>query len=94
MKTNLFEINQLSTTCLSQFGYFIKSGNECAVIDPLRDTAQIEELISKSGCTLKYIILTHFHADYVAGHFELHKKYGTTIYLGPTQEKIPKVFPP
>ena len=91
MKSENFEVTQLSTKCLSQFGYFIQSGNECAVIDPLRDTKNIEDLISKTGCSLKYIILTHFHADFVAGHFDLAKKYNCSVYIGPTEEKIPDV---
>ena len=91
MKTDNFEISQINTKCLSQFAYFIKSGNECAVIDPLRDISQIETLIESSGCTLKYVILTHFHADFVAGHFDLNKKYGTSIYIGSSGTPIPNV---
>lgn len=78
-----FEIIQLKTACLSQFGYFIKSGNECAIIDPIRDVNILEEFISKSNCQLKYIILTHFHADFIAGHFELQRKTGAKILMGP-----------
>lgn len=91
MKSDQFEIVQLETKCLSQFGYFVKSGNDCAVIDPLRDTQQVEELIQASGCALKYIILTHFHADFVAGHFDLRNKYGSSVYMGPTEEALPNV---
>ena len=91
MEKNLYEVTQLSTKCLAQFGYFIQSGKECAVIDPLRDTKNLDELIEKSGCTLSYIILTHFHADYIAGHFELKKKYGAKILIGPTEENLPSV---
>ena len=83
-----FEIVQMSTSCLSQFGYFIKSGNESAVIDPLRDLTLIEKHLEESKTTLKYIILTHFHADFVAGHYELQKKTGATILIGPTAEKF------
>lgn len=27
--------------------------------------------------------MTHYHADYIAGHLELKKKFGCEIYLGP-----------
>ena len=79
---------QISTKCLSQFGYFIKAGNECAVIDPLRDLSEVKDLILTSGCKLKYIILTHFHADFVAGHFDLQKLFGGIILMGPSDEVI------
>jgi glyoxylase-like metal-dependent hydrolase (beta-lactamase superfamily II) len=84
MQTKDFEITQLNTACLSQFGYFIKSGDECAIIDPIRDIDVLQELIIKSNCQLKYIILTHFHADFVAGHFELQRKTGAQILMGPS----------
>ena len=91
MKKEHFEITQISTKCLSQFSYFIKSGNECAVIDPLRDLSIVKDLIEESGCNLKYIILTHFHADFVSGHFDLQKLTNSQILLGPTNENLPGV---
>jgi glyoxylase-like metal-dependent hydrolase (beta-lactamase superfamily II) len=33
---------------------------------------------------LKYIFETHFHADFVSGHYELSSKTGATIVYGPT----------
>ena len=83
MQSENFEIIQLSTPCLAQFAYLIQSGNECAVIDPLRDIDEILELIEKENLKLKYIILTHFHADFVSGHFELQRKTGADILIGP-----------
>jgi glyoxylase-like metal-dependent hydrolase (beta-lactamase superfamily II) len=83
-----FNVTQISTKCLSQFGYFIQAGNECAIIDPLRDLAVVKDLILESGCKLKYIILTHFHADFVAGHFDLQKLFGGIILMGPSEEQI------
>src|SRR5213075_1376221 len=32
--------------------------------------------------TIGHVILTHFHADFVAGHLELRDRTGATIYLG------------
>src|SRR5205823_3182379 len=34
------------------------------------------------GLTIKHVILTHLHADFVAGHLELRDRAGATIYLG------------
>lgn len=91
MKHNQFEIIQFNTKCLSQFCYYIESENECVVIDPLRDFENLEETIKSRGTQLKYIILTHFHADFVAGHFELQKKFGVPIIMGPVSSPLPSV---
>ena len=34
------------------------------------------------GFEIKYVILTHFHADFMAGHIELRDKVGAKICLG------------
>jgi glyoxylase-like metal-dependent hydrolase (beta-lactamase superfamily II)/rhodanese-related sulfurtransferase len=40
----------------------------------------------KDGATIKYIFLTHFHADFVSGHVDLAQKTGATIVIGPNAE--------
>ena len=52
------EIKQLYTDCLSEAAYFITSGNEAAVIDPLRDTEIYLQLANEKGVTIKYIFET------------------------------------
>ena len=37
---------------------------------------------SGSGCRIEHVFLTHFHADFVAGHLELRERTGATIHLG------------
>jgi glyoxylase-like metal-dependent hydrolase (beta-lactamase superfamily II)/rhodanese-related sulfurtransferase len=37
---------------------------------------------SSAGCTIRHVFLTHFHADFLAGHIELRERVGATIYLG------------
>jgi len=32
-----FKVIQFATPCLSHFSYLIESGNDCVIIDPLRD---------------------------------------------------------
>ena len=39
-----------------------------------------------NGWTIKYVFLTHFHADFLAGHIELRDKTGANIYLGARAE--------
>lgn len=77
-------VEQLYTQCLAQGAYYITSGGEAAIIDPLRDVAPYLERLSRDNVVLKYIFETHFHADFVSGHLDLSKQTGATIVYGPT----------
>jgi len=69
---------------LSQASYLL--GDEerlvAAIVDPQRDIDHYLLDLDHHHLTLQYIILTHIHADFVAGHLELHKATGAGIYLG------------
>lgn len=78
-----FIVKQITTSCLSQFSYYIESGKEAIVIDPIREPDQYLTLLKERGATLKYIFETHFHADFVSGHVELYKQTGAQIVFGP-----------
>ncbi len=77
------KVEQLYTKCLAQGAYYIQSGNEAAIIDPLRETEPYIALAKENGATIKYIFETHFHADFVSGHIDLAKKTGAQIIFGP-----------
>lgn len=77
-------IEQLFTDCISEAAYFIHDGRDAAVVDPLREPYPYLQLASKHQVRIKYILLTHFHADFVSGHRELAEKTGAQIILGPT----------
>lgn len=77
-------IEQLFTDCISEAAYFIADGHEAAVVDPLTEPFPYLQLARKHQVKIKYILLTHFHADFVSGHRELAEKTGATIILGPT----------
>lgn len=79
-------VEQLFTGCLAEMAYYIESNGEVAIIDPLRETAPYIEMAKADGATIKYIFLTHFHADFVSGQVDLAKKTGATIVFGPTAE--------
>ena len=66
--------------------YYIESDKEAAIVDPLRDPQVYTELIKERGSKLKYIFLTHFHADFVSGHVDLAQKTGAQIIYGPTAQ--------
>ncbi len=76
-------IQQLYTNCLSEAAYYIESGGEAAIIDPLRDVDVYIKLATERKATIRYIFETHFHADFVSGHLELAKATGAPIIFGP-----------
>lgn len=77
------KIEQIYTGCLAQGAYYITSGNEAAIIDPLREIKPYLERAAQDGVTIKYIFETHFHADFVSGHVDLANATGATIIYGP-----------
>lgn len=79
-----YYLHQFKTKSLSEYSYYIDCNNEAAIIDPIRDVDMYLELLQKRNAKLKYIIETHFHADFVSGHLELAKKTGAPIIYGPT----------
>src|ERR1700682_3549282 len=68
--------------CLAQASYMIGSGGEAAVIDPRRDVEGYLEEAERQGLTIRHIIETHLHADFVSGHNELAERTGAKIYFG------------
>lgn len=80
------KIEQLYTGCLAEAAYYIESNGEAAIIDPLRETEPYLNTLKRSGAKLKYVLETHFHADFVSGHLDLAKATGATIVYGPTAE--------
>lgn len=78
------KIEQIYTGCLAQGAYYIESNGEAVIIDPLRETQPYLERLSKDNVQLKYILETHFHADFVSGHIDLSAKTNAPIVYGPT----------
>ncbi|AGC75432.1 glyoxylase-like metal-dependent hydrolase (beta-lactamase superfamily II) [Nonlabens dokdonensis] len=76
-------LEQYYTKCLAQGTYYIASNGEAAIIDPLREVQPYIDRAAKDGVQIKYIFLTHFHADFVSGHVDLADKTGATIVIGP-----------
>jgi len=79
-------IEQIYTGCLAQGAYYIRSGEEAVIIDPLREVQPYIDRLSEDKVKLKYILETHFHADFVSGHLDLAKKTGAQIVYGPNAE--------
>lgn len=81
-------IEQIYTGCLAQGAYYIESGGEAAVIDPLREVQPYIEKADRRKAKIKYVFETHFHADFVSGHQDLSAKTGASIVYGPTSIKM------
>lgn len=77
------KIEQLYTGCLAQGAYYIESDGEVAIIDPLREIQQYIDKAQANNSKIKYILETHFHADFVSGHVDLANKTGAKIVFGP-----------
>jgi hydroxyacylglutathione hydrolase len=75
------KIEQIYTGCLAQGAYYIESNGEA---DPLREVAPYIQKAELDGAKIKYVLETHFHADFVSGHLDLAQKTGAEIVYGPT----------
>jgi len=75
---------QFYLNCLAHASYLIgdPSTATAAVVDPRRDVEPYLEEAAQHGLQIRHVFLTHFHADFIAGHLELRDRAGATIYLG------------
>jgi hydroxyacylglutathione hydrolase len=75
---------QFYLPCLAHASYLIgdEESGTAAVIDPQRDTDQYIAFAAEHSLKIKHVLLTHLHADFVAGHLELRDREGATIHLG------------
>ena len=78
------KIQQYYLACLSHASYMITDEKTmtAAVVDPQRDVGQYLADARAGGYTIKHVFLTHFHADFIAGHIELRDAAGAAIHLG------------
>jgi glyoxylase-like metal-dependent hydrolase (beta-lactamase superfamily II)/rhodanese-related sulfurtransferase len=77
-------VKQFYLNCLAHASYFVgdERSRTAAVIDPQRDVQQYLASAADHGLTIRHVFLTHFHADFVAGHLELRDRAGARVYLG------------
>ena len=78
------KIHRYELACLSHASYMITDDTTrtAAVVDPQRDVARYLADAAAGGYSIKHVFLTHFHADFIAGHIELRDAVGATIRLG------------
>jgi glyoxylase-like metal-dependent hydrolase (beta-lactamase superfamily II)/rhodanese-related sulfurtransferase len=77
-------LEQFYLNCLAHASYLIgdETTRTAAVIDPQRDIDRYLAFADERGLRIQRVFLTHFHADFIAGHLELRDRTGATIYLG------------
>ncbi len=68
--------------CLAQASYMIGDQGEAAVVDPQRDIEEYLDEAAKQGLTIRHVIETHLHADFISGHREIAERTGASIYFG------------
>ena len=77
-------LKQYYLGCLAHASYLIadEASGLAAVVDPQRDVEQYLSDAAALDCRIAHVFLTHFHADFVAGHLELRERAGASIHLG------------
>src|SRR5580698_4897603 len=70
--------------CLAHASYLLADEDSATavVVDPQRDIQQYVDDAEQRGFAIRHVFLTHFHADFVAGHLELRDRTGAIIHLG------------
>ena len=74
--------------CLSHASYLVgdTSTGVAAVVDPQRDVSEYLADAEAHGLTIRYVLETHFHADFLSGHLELAAATGASIGYGRAAE--------
>ncbi len=81
-------LKQYYLGCLAHASYLIgdEESGVAIIVDPQRDIHQYVTDAEKFGLGIRHVFLTHFHADFLAGHLELRDACGAAIHLGSRAE--------
>jgi hydroxyacylglutathione hydrolase len=77
-------LKQYYLGCLAHASYLLgdEASSTAIIVDPQRDIQQYLADAEKFGLKIRHVFLTHFHADFIAGHLELRDRCGAAIHLG------------
>ncbi len=77
-------LKQYYLGCLAHASYLLgdEASSTAIIVDPQRDIQQYLADAAAFSLQIRHVFLTHFHADFVAGHLELRDRCGATIQLG------------
>jgi rhodanese-related sulfurtransferase/glyoxylase-like metal-dependent hydrolase (beta-lactamase superfamily II) len=81
-------LKQYYLACLAHASYLLgdESSSTAIVVDPQRDIEKYVADAEEFGLHIRHVFLTHFHADFIAGHLELRDRCGAAIHLGARAE--------
>lgn len=85
MQIHVLSVGLLETNC-----YVLQGEHDCAVIDPGGDPQSILDIAGQSGNPLLSIVLTHGHADHVAGAVQLQRATKAQIWMHPADAQMLK----
>jgi glyoxylase-like metal-dependent hydrolase (beta-lactamase superfamily II)/rhodanese-related sulfurtransferase len=77
-------LQQFYLKCLAHASYIVadETSGAAVVVDPQRDVDIYIDFARERHLTIAHVVLTHLHADFVAGHLELRDRAGAMIHLG------------
>jgi hydroxyacylglutathione hydrolase len=81
-------LKQYYLGCLAHASYLLgdEASSTAIIVDPQRDIEKYVADAEEFGLHIRHVFLTHFHADFIAGHLELRDRCGATIHLGARAE--------
>ena len=82
-------LKQYYLGCLAHASYLLgdEASSTAIIVDPQRDIHRYLVDAEKFGLEIRHVFLTHFHADFVAGHLELRDAAALPSVLVPAQRR-------
>ena len=76
-------LKQYYLGCLAHASYLLgdQESQTAVIVDPQRDIDHYLEDAQQHNLQIRHVFLTHFHADFVAGHLELRDRTGAQIHM-------------
>ena len=77
-------LKQFYLNCLAHASYVVadEQTRRAIIVDPQRDIGIYLQFAAEHNLQIEHVVLTHLHADFLAGHLELREATGATIHLG------------
>ena len=79
MKYINMELGPIMTNCYIVYDTDTK---DAMVVDPAWDYPAIDKALTSHGLTLRFIFLTHGHADHIGALQELRQRKNVPVYVG------------
>src|SRR5207253_6533845 len=76
---NAMDFELFVTPGLGDNSYLVWSGKEALMVDPQRDARRFLQVAEKRGLSIRYVLETHVHNDYLTGALEMQAATGAAI---------------